>query len=261
MSIRYLSALVASGMALALALVPAAARAQSVQEHIGEGDSAYAAQNETGALSHYEAAIAASDSQSYDALWKASRSAVDLAEFNKDKGTRTGLYEKARADAARAVAVNPDDAMAHFQLARALGRVALSVGVKERVKYATDVRKQALAALAIDSTHAGALHIMGVWNAEIMRLSGFSRFMAKNFLGGKVFEEASWDNARKFLKASIAAEPKRIVHHLDLARVYADTKEKDKAREQYRWVLDAPATEYNDEHYKAQAREELAKLK
>ena len=36
------------------------------------------------------------------------------------------------------------------------------------------------------------LHVMGMWNAEVMRLNTFSRAVAKNVLGGRVFGAASW---------------------------------------------------------------------
>ena len=62
-------------------------------------------------------------------------------------------------------------------------RVALTLGVRDRIKYAGVVRDEALACLKIDPHHPGCEHVLGVWNAEVMRLNGFSRMMAKNFLG------------------------------------------------------------------------------
>ena len=62
---------------------------------------------------------------------------------------------------------------------------------------------------------------MGMWNYNVMRLSGMTRFMAKTFLGGKVFDSANWDDAQRYMEESVANEPDRLVHHLDLARVYA----------------------------------------
>ena len=61
---------------------------------------------------------------------------------------------------------------------------------------------------------------MGMWNAEVMRLNGFTRMMAKNFLGGKVFGQASWPEAKRYMEESVANEPDRIVHRVDLAGVY-----------------------------------------
>ncbi|HJU64785.1 MAG TPA: tetratricopeptide repeat protein, partial [Gemmatimonadaceae bacterium] len=97
-------------------------------------------------------------------------------------------------------------------------------------------------------------------NAEVMRLSGLSRWMARNFLGGSVFKEASWDNARSYLEKAAAVDPDRIVHRLDLARVYLDTKERDKARAQLQMVIDGRIVDYNDRHYKDEAAALLREL-
>ncbi|HXE59909.1 MAG TPA: hypothetical protein VN607_04360 [Gemmatimonadaceae bacterium] len=256
MHIRYLVT------ALALTLFAAPANAQSAAAHIAEGDSADAALQPTEALTHYEAALAV-DSTNYEALWKASREEVDLGEFEPDKDKRKQYFADGEKFARRAVAADSTNAEGHFALARALGRVALTLGAHDRVKYGKEVRTQALDALKYDSLHAGALHVMGRWNAEIMRLSGFSRFFAKTFLGGGIFDQASWDSAVSYMEKSVAADPTRIVHKLDLAEIYRDRDkpgDRDKARAAFQAVIDGPITEYNDKFYKKQATEELAKL-
>jgi tetratricopeptide (TPR) repeat protein len=244
----------------ALILLAPAARAQSAADHIALGDREYAAMNAEAALAHYEQAVAA-DSQGYEAWWKAAREAVGLGEFERDEARRAELFRKGEEYARRAVAVNPDDAEGHFNLARALGRVALSLGTRDRIKYAGEVREHALRALELNPDHPGALHVMGVWNAEVRRLSGLSRMIARTFLGGGVFGEASWDNAVRYMERAVAVDPQRLTHHLDLARVYADIGQTDKARAEYELVVNGRATEYNDRFYKEQAAAELEKLR
>jgi tetratricopeptide (TPR) repeat protein len=236
------------------------ARGQTAAEHVSLGDKESAARNATGALQHYEAALAV-DPNDYDALVKAAYVAVELGEFDPSSEHRATLYRSAEQYARRAVAANPRDAEGHFQLAQALGRTALTMGVRDRVKLASEIRDDALAALGIDPKHAGALHVMGVWNAEVMRLNGFSRAFARRFLGGKVFDVANWDDAQKYLEGSVASEPSRIVHRLDLAAVYADRDQRAKAIEQYEWIASAPITDYNDPNYKAEAKRRLTALR
>ncbi len=242
---------------VALATLPRITLAQSAAEHVAMGDRENAAMNAAGALQHYEAAVKA-DPKAYDANWKAAREAVDLGEFNASDEERERLYAKAELYARRAVEANPGDAEGHFHLARSLGRKALSLGVRERVKYAGDIRNQALEALKLNPKHPGALHVMGMWNYNIMKLSGMSRFMAKTFLGGGVFDSANWDDAQRYMEESVAAEPNRLVHHLDLARVYAARGERDRARAQYEAVIRGTVTEYNDRQYQRQANEEIS---
>ncbi|HSA55888.1 MAG TPA: hypothetical protein VLE53_09295 [Gemmatimonadaceae bacterium] len=240
---------------------PPAAPAQSASDHIALGDSAHAEFRGEEALRHYEAATAL-DSGSAEAWGKASRTAVDLGETQEDKARQRELFRQGERFARRAVALDSASAENQFHLARALGRTALSVGVRERVRYAVEIRERALAALALDENHPGALHVLGMWNAEVMRLSGFERFFARNFLGGGVFGKASWKDAVSYLERAVAVDPERLVHRIDLAGIYGDVGEKAKAREQFEFVVSAPRrTDINDPLYKKQAESALARWK
>jgi tetratricopeptide (TPR) repeat protein len=256
-------AILAAALACAIpAAVPAAARAQGAQsaaEHVAAGDRERAA-NPAAALKHYEAVLA-TEAGNYDALWRAAIAAVDVGEGLADAGQRTAIYKQGEQYARRAVQANPNDAEGHFALSRALGRIAQTLGSRDKVKYAGEVRAQALEALRVNPRHPGALHIMGMWNAEIMRLNGISRFMAKNFLGGQVFGSANWNDAQRYLEQAVAIEPNRLVHRSDLAEVYADRGNTAKAREQAEFVVQAPASEANDAKYKRDAEAVLKRLK
>ena len=235
-----------------------AASAQSPPEHLALGDRDHAALEGASALGHYEIAIAA-DPRSYEALWKASRSAVDVGSGTSDGSRRTSLFNRAEQYARRAIALNPGDAEGHFSLARALGKTALTQSARGRVRYATEIRGQALECLKSAPAHAGCLHVMGMWNAEVMRLNSVTRLIAKNVLGGRTFGGASWKEAVRYMEASVASEPERIVHRVDLAEVYLDVGEKSKARVEFETALRLPVSDINDPAYKAQARAGLAR--
>src|SRR5690349_14055430 len=115
-------------------LFASVAGAQSPGEHIALGDSVYARFKPDEALPHYLAGIGP-DSSNYEALWKAARSEIDLAEVERDEGRRDRYSRAGELLARRAIRVNPNDAEAHFHLARALGRRALSVGVRDRIQF------------------------------------------------------------------------------------------------------------------------------
>jgi hypothetical protein len=139
--------------------------------------------------------------------------------------------------------------------------MALSVSARERVKYAEEVRTEALRALAIDPAHAGALHVMGMWHAEVMRLNGIARMIAKNFLGGQVFGTASWAEAQRYLEEAVRVDPERVVHRLDLGLVYRDVGKTAKAREMLESAVRGRELEPNDARYKREAQAALARLK
>lgn len=249
-----------SMFAALLAIANVAGAQMSATDHVAVGDKEHTAMNAPAALAHYEAAIAA-DPKNYEALWKAAREAVDVAEYTADEKTRTALFQKGLGYATRAVEANKDDAEGHFHMARALGRTALKMGTKDRIRLAGDIRSHALEALKLNPAHPGANHVMGMWNAEIMRLNGISRFMAKNFLGGQIFGSANWSDAVKYMEKSRDADPTRIVHRLDLARIYNDVGNTVNAKAEYQNVLSMTATDYNDRHYKVEAAAEVKKLR
>jgi tetratricopeptide (TPR) repeat protein len=245
---------------IGVAIAPGRLAAQTAGEHIALGDKSHAALDAPGALRHFEEAVRI-DPRSYEALWKATREAVDAGEFNADDRERDRLYSQAELYARRAVEANPGDAQGHFHLARALGRKALSVSKRDQVKYATDIRRHALEALEHDPKHSGALHVMGVWNYNVMRLSGVTRFMAKKFLGGAVFDSASWEEAQRYMEESVANDPRGLVHHLDLARVYRARNNKPKAREHYEAIIRGTPAELNDRKFQAEAAEEVKSVR
>src|SRR5689334_3050821 len=125
---------------VATTMMSASLTAQSAAEHIALGDKEYAAGKAPEALKHYQAAVGA-DGKSAEALWKTSRTTVDVGEF-ADAKVRDSLYKDADALARRAVAADSMSAMTHFALAKAIGRYALTLGTRDRVKYAGDVRAE-----------------------------------------------------------------------------------------------------------------------
>ena len=116
--------------------------------------------------------------------------------------------------------------------------------------------------LALNPNHDGAYHILGRWNAEIMRISGISRFFAKNFLGAGVFNQASWAKAIYNMEKAAELDPGRIYHRLELAEIYADRSRVKDATAQLRVIDSLPVREVMDSVYKRDAaalRRKLAK--
>jgi tetratricopeptide (TPR) repeat protein len=250
-------AAVATGLLVAARPAPAQGAPPGPAETIAAADSAYKRREVRDALAGYLRAIAA-EPRNYEALWKASRTEVDLAEAATGRAADS-LLTSARAHAEAAIQVNPGDAEGHFALGRAVGRKALSVGVMDRIRFSKIVHAEATAALKADSLHPGALHVLGMWNAEILRVNGLARAFARTFLGAQLFSRANWADAQRMLETAVRVDPNRIVHKLDLAGIYADRDQKEKARQLYQEVADAPVIEPNDDLYKKQAAERLKK--
>ena len=212
------------------------AGAQTASERIAQGDRAYSDLQARTALDQYRLALSI-EPKSYEALCKASRVEVDLAEGLDAGPDHDSLQANAQRHAEAAIAVNPRNAEGHFALARALGRKALSLGTMDRIRYAKMIRL-----------------------AEIMRVNGLERAFAKRFLGAEVFGEANWEAAQRLMEKAVRLDPDRLVHHLDLGSIYADRGDKAGAREQFLLVIRAPLRQFNDPLYKKKAAERLKKL-
>jgi tetratricopeptide (TPR) repeat protein len=229
--------------------------AQGVKDHVALGTAALQVHDLGTALAHYEAALAI-DSTAYEANWRASIVLLDQGEQIPDSRkspARDSLYARAERLARRAVAADSLGADGHFALAAAVGRASLTMGKKERIRRARVIRDEAERTIALDPRHDGAYHILGRWNAEIMRLSGLSRFFAKTVLGGGIFSQASWDGAISNMEHAVALDPGRLYHRLELAEIYVDRKRYDDARDQLTEVAALPDREIMDSVYRRDA--------
>ncbi len=217
--------------AAALVLQATMLAAQDVAGHLAAADAARCRRDPQAALTHLREALAL-DSLNYEANWRAARELTDMGKMTPDnqRAHRDSLYAEANALAERAVRIDPNGADGHYMVAVAVGRVALTKGPRDRVRFAKVVRDEALRATELNPRHDGALHVLGRWNAEIMRLPALTKFFAKTFLGASVFNQASWDNSVRYFTDAINIAPDNIYHHLDLAEALIDADRPEEAR-------------------------------
>jgi regulator of microtubule dynamics protein 3 len=245
------------------ALHPATLPAQQAADHVALGIAAEEAHDLKTALQHYDAALSL-DSTNYEANWRGALALLTLGEQLGDTGKnpeRDSVYHQAERYAGRAAKSNPAGPDGHFALAATVGRASLSMGKKARIKRAAIIRSEALRTIALDARHDGAYHILGRWNAEIMRISGFSRFFAKKFLGAGIFNQASWAQATYNMEKAVQLDPGRIYHHLELAEIYAERKRVADARTQLHLVDSLPNREIMDSVYKRRGAALFRQLK
>ena len=243
------------GAALLWTISPAGLAGQSVADHVAMGTAAMDAHDLRTGLAHFEAALAL-DSTDYAANWRAAIALLDQGMLIPDSvksAERDSIYARAEVLAYRAVAADSLGPEGHFAVAATVGSASLTMGKKERIRRAKVIRDEALRTIELDPKHDGAYHVLGRWNAEIMRLSGLSRFFAKSFLGAGIFREASWEAAISNLQRAVELDPARIYHRLELARVYADRKRYQEARDQLGQIEALPDRELLDPVYRERA--------
>jgi tetratricopeptide (TPR) repeat protein len=252
------------GLCLAAVTVPVPLVAQKPADHVALGVAASEAHDLPTALQHFQAALD-QDSANYESNWRGAMTLLTLGEQLPGSGKnpeRDSLYAQAERYARRAVAAEPASADGHFALAASLGRTSLTMGRKARIRRAASIRSEARRTIALNPRHDGAYHILGQWNAEIMRLSGLSRFFAKNFLGAGIFNQASWARAIYNMEKAVQLDSGRIYHRLELAEIYAERKRAADAETQLQLVESLPERDVMDSVYKREAaalRRRLAK--
>jgi tetratricopeptide (TPR) repeat protein len=249
-------------VAVLVAVAAAPVLAQDIAGRIAAGDAARCRRNAEEALVQYHAALAL-DSMHYETLWRASQGYVDLGKAltSSMAARRDSLYAEGLALAQRAVRVNAYGADGHFMVAVATGRVALTKGASERVRFAGLVREEALRAIELDPKHDGAMHVMGRWNAEIQRLPGITKFFARTFMGAAIFNQASWDNAMNYFNQAVQIAPNNIYHQLDFAEALNDAGRRSEAIPHLQQVAVLPlGCDPSDPAYKQQAAALLARI-
>lgn len=238
-----------------LSVMTGGAVCQSATEHLARGDSAHVALQPGIALEHYRTAHL-TDPQNYEALWKFARSQVDVAKLLVDDSTearRDSLYGVAVAMAQGAVYFDSTDAEGHAILAAAVGRLSRTKSGKERVRFGKEIYDEAARAIELNPNHDGALHVLGAWHAEVTRLSGITRFVAKTFMGGGFMDRASRDSAVVHLTRAAEIKHDYLFHHLELAEVLIELGRYSEAKERLQIVIDLPVADVSDPAHKETA--------
>ena len=175
--------------------------------------------------------------------------------------------DDAKADFTRAVELGrewvseaADDADAHYMLSVALGYLLEHHGIRTKFRLAAEVRSEAERALELDPDHAGAHHVLGRLHAGAMRLNRIARVVAREILGAKVLEGASWERAEAHFSEARRVEPWNPRHTMELGALYLDTGQPELARQVLAEASTRVPREASDSMAVARARTLLASL-
>jgi tetratricopeptide (TPR) repeat protein len=113
--------------------------------------------------------------------------------------------------------------------------------------------------LQLDPRNDTAWHILGRWHRVLADVSGLKRALAGAIYGR--LPKGSNEEAVKCLEKAIALNPNRLMHYIELGRVYAQMRRKNEAREFINKGLAMPNVEKDDPETKARGRETLEKLR
>ena len=158
----------------------------------------------------------------------------------------------------RAAAAGPQDCDAQLATAITLGKMLPYMPTKEQIDASPRIKASVDKALRLDPNNDTAWHILGRWNRVLADVNTVKRALAKMIYG--TLPRGSNEEAERDMKKAIAINPNRLMHYIELGRIYAQMGRKDDAREYINKGLAMPDAEKDDPETKQRGRETLQKL-
>lgn len=175
-----------------------------------------------------------------------------------DKAERRRLGNLALDYSKRAVAIAPNDALAHLALAVSYGRVAPYLDNQTKINYSKLVKQHVDKSLALDPKNDLAWHVLGAWNYELANLNPLLRTVAQFIYG--TLPAASNEEAVKAFRKAIELNPRRVANFVELGRSLAALGKKDEAKAALEKGLSLPNKQRDDPDAKERARAALKKV-
>ncbi len=184
---------------------------------------------DTEALSLYETVLREAP-DNYQALCMASMLHSRIGDRFPDDTRKMEHFDKAKQYATQAYELNPSDAESNYSMALSLACAAMVSGPKQRLSVTNQIKSFLDAALADNSAHAGAWHLLGRWHFKMANLNFAEVVASKMFFGG-VCGEASNGEAVQAMKMAIQHNPNNIRYYFDLATIYQELKAKEDCKD------------------------------
>lgn len=242
---------------VALLLAPAALHAGPADELIAKGDVPYARLQAAEALKFYLPAEKL-EPNNVRLLVRISREYRHLMSDATKPEQKLSLGGTAVDYAKRAVALDSNDPEAQLAVAISYGKLAPLESSKERFEASRIIKGAADKVIKLDPGSDLGWHVLGRWYLAIAEVNAFERAMAQ-FAYGKLPECTYQDAAQCFEKA-IQLNPNRLMHYVELGRVYARMGKNDAARSFITKGLAMRETEKDDPETKRQGQQLLAEL-
>jgi tetratricopeptide (TPR) repeat protein len=191
--------------------------------------------------------------ENFGVLLRISKQYGDLVDQTKVKDDAKMLAEKALNYGRRAVITDGKNAKAHLNLAICYGKLTDFVSNKVKMEYAKLIHDEAQRSIDLDPTDDYAWHVMGRWHSGVANLNGVLKALA-GFVYGGGLPPASIEDAARCLKKAAEIAPQRMMHHAELAKVYAAMGKSDLAAQEWQNVLGIRPLDLQDDNYQKEAR-------
>ncbi len=211
-------------------------------------------QEEKSALERFKAEVV-QDPMNYTALCRAALFSARIGRRQSNKDLKSQYFTEARNYAERALKIKSADE-SNYVMSVAIGSVAEVASTKEALLLSKDVKKYAEAALKFNPNHAGANHVLGMWNFRVANLNFIQRAAANALFGG-LPEGASNDNALKYLQKATQVRADFILYWLDLAQCQNENNQETAAIQSVKKALSLKIQTPDDAAHLAKCKELL----
>ena len=244
-----------------ITLVPmgAALQAQSADELIKNGDGCYAKLQAANALRFYLPAekLEPNNERLLVHISREYRHLMSDATKSEEKRKLAGIAVEY---AKRAVALGPNDADAQLAVAISYGKLQPLEGNWDKIEASRIIKDAADKAIKLDPHSDLGWHVLGRWHQGLADVSAARRALAQ-VIYGEVLPQSTYEEAAKCFQKAIELNPNRLMHYIELGRVYAHMGRTEDARRLITKGLSMQDTEKDDPETKQHGREELAKLR
>ena len=160
--------------------------------------------------------------------------------------------------ALHAAEIAPKNSEAQLSPAISYGKMLPYMKTKDQVDATPKIKAAVDKALALDPENDTAWHILGRWNRVLADINSIKRVLAKAIYGS--LPVTTNEEAERCLKKAIAINPRRLMHYIELGRIYAQMGRKQEAEAFLRKGLAMPEQEKDDAEQKELGRQALKKL-
>lgn len=234
-----------------------AARGQNAAALIAKGNQFDAQLKEKEALQYYLPANRL-DPDNVDLLVRIARQYRHLMSDTTSKNEKLRLGNISLQFAQRAAALAPNDAEAQLSPAISYGKMLPYMTSKDQIAASPRIKAAVDRTLQLDPSNDTAWHILGRWDRVLANVNVVKRLLARTLYGD--LPVTTNEQAEACLRKAIAINPNRLIHYIELGRIYAEMGRKKEARDNILKGLSMPDKEKDDPEMKEIGRETLIKL-
>lgn len=170
------------------------------------------------------------------------------------EGQRKALLEKARGYADQGIKLDPNNANANFEKARAMGRlVQYSNNVLQSLGAGKEIKRLLDKTISLDPKMAAAYVALGLWNAELVAKGGAATLMTG----------ANKNNIVPNFEKAVALEPNNLTHRYEYGNALMTLGKSNKpaATAQYQKAISMAPIDFWTKQDLEAAKAKLAALK